>query len=61
MTAGIPVMIWEGRDDPAHDQRKAFAAANGFHFLSTAGDHLGMLLVHGAETARGLRTFFDGA
>jgi pimeloyl-ACP methyl ester carboxylesterase len=61
LTAGVPVMIWEGRDDPNHDQRKAFADANGFQFLSTAGDHLGMLFVHGAESARGIRSFIDRA
>jgi pimeloyl-ACP methyl ester carboxylesterase len=57
MGAGVPVLIWEGRDDPAHDQRRAFAAAAGLSFLSTAGDHLGMLLVHGAESAKGIREF----
>lgn len=54
---GTPVLIWEGRDDPAHNQRKALAEAAGLAFLSTAGDHLGMLLVHGTESARGIRAF----
>jgi pimeloyl-ACP methyl ester carboxylesterase len=60
LAAGIPVMIWEAQHDPHHDARKAFADANGFRFLSTSGDHLGMLLVHGAESARGVRAFLDG-
>jgi pimeloyl-ACP methyl ester carboxylesterase len=55
--AGVPDLIWEGRDDPAHDQRKAFADATGLAFLSTTGDHLGMLLVHGAEAAKWIRAF----
>jgi pimeloyl-ACP methyl ester carboxylesterase len=55
--AGVPVLIWEGRDDPAHDQRKALAEAAGLTFLSTAGDHLGMLLVNGTESAKGIRAF----
>ena len=42
--ASVPVLIWEGRNDPAHDYRKAIAEAAGLAFLSTAGDHLGMLL-----------------
>jgi hypothetical protein len=42
---------------PAHDVRKSFAEAAGLAFLSTAGDHLGMLLVHGAESAKGIRAF----
>jgi pimeloyl-ACP methyl ester carboxylesterase len=57
--ASVPVMIWEGRDDPFHDARRAFALANGWQFLSTPGDHLGMLLVHGAESARGVRAFLE--
>lgn len=61
VAAGMPVMIWEGQGDPAHEQRKAFAGANGLHFLSTAGDHLGMLLVQGAESARGIGAFVDQA
>lgn len=38
---GVPVMIWEGEGEPAHDKRKAFAEASGLRFLSTPGDHLG--------------------
>jgi len=57
--AGVPVMVWEAQGDPTHDRRKAFAEANHFQFLSTAGDHLGMVLVHGAESARGIRVFVD--
>jgi pimeloyl-ACP methyl ester carboxylesterase len=59
LEAGFPVMIWEGQDDPAHARRKAFADASGLRFLSTAGDHLGMVLSHGVESARGIRGFLD--
>jgi len=59
VSCGVPALIWEGRDDPAHDQRKAIAEAAGLEFLSTAGDHLGMLLVHGAEAAKGIRAFVE--
>lgn len=52
-----PVMLWNGRDDPAHDPMQAFAEAHGLHYLPTEGDHLGMLFRHGAEGARGLRAF----
>jgi pimeloyl-ACP methyl ester carboxylesterase len=61
LSTEFPVMIWEGRDDPNHDARKNFATAHGLRFLSTAGDHLGMLLRHRAESARGIRAFLDGA
>jgi hypothetical protein len=59
LTGEFPVMIWEGWDDPHHDARKNFAAANGLRFLSTAGDHLGMLFLHGPESARGIRAFLE--
>jgi len=57
--AGVPVMIWEGEGDPVHDRRKAFADANGIRFLSTGGDHLGMVFAHGAQSATGIRAFVD--
>jgi pimeloyl-ACP methyl ester carboxylesterase len=60
LAAEFPVMIWEGRDDPNHDVRKNFATTNGLRFLSTAGDHLGILLAHGAESAKGIRAFLEG-
>jgi pimeloyl-ACP methyl ester carboxylesterase len=57
----FPVMIWDGRDDPHHDAKKAFAGENGLRFLSTSGDHLGMLFRHPAETANGIREFLSEA
>jgi len=57
--AGVPIMIWEGNADPFHDRKKTFAADSGLAFLSTPGDHLGMLFRHGAESGRGLRAFLD--
>jgi pimeloyl-ACP methyl ester carboxylesterase len=57
--AGCPVLIWNGRDDPYHDPMRAFAAAHGLRFLSTPGDHLTAILLHGAEGARGVRAFLD--
>jgi pimeloyl-ACP methyl ester carboxylesterase len=55
-----PVLLWNGRDDPYHDSMQAFATANDLKFLSTPGDHLGAIMTHGAEGARGLRAFLDG-
>ena len=57
----FPVMIWDGTDDPHHDAKKAFAYDSGLRFLSTPGDHLGMLFHHGAESAKGIREFVSGA
>jgi len=58
---GYPVLIWDGCDDPYHDPMKAFAAARALRFLSTPGDHLTTLMVHGAESARGVCAFLDAA
>jgi pimeloyl-ACP methyl ester carboxylesterase len=59
LACGAPLMLWDGRDDLYHGPMQAFAAEHGVRFLSTAGDHLGALLTHGAEAAAGLRAFFD--
>jgi len=52
-----PVMLWNGRDDPAHDPMQVFAEKHGLRYLSTGGDHLGMLFRHGREGGRELRAF----
>lgn len=55
--AGVPTLLWNGRDDPYHDPMQAFAADHGLEFLSTPGDHLSAILLHAAEAASGLRRF----
>lgn len=57
--AGVPVLLWDGQDDPYHAPMTAFAAANGLPMLSTPGDHLTAVTQHGAEAARGLRAFLE--
>jgi pimeloyl-ACP methyl ester carboxylesterase len=57
MNLNAPVIIWDGYDDPHHHSKEMFAAQNGLQFLSTAGDHLGMLFRHGEIAANGLREF----
>jgi pimeloyl-ACP methyl ester carboxylesterase len=59
--AGCPVLIWDARDDPFHDLMKAFAATHALRFLSTPGDHVTTLRIHGVENARGVRAFLDDA
>jgi pimeloyl-ACP methyl ester carboxylesterase len=49
-TAG-PVMLWNGRDDPAHGPMQAFAGADGLRYL----------FHHGVEGAQGLRAFLHQA
>ena len=55
--AGCPVLIWDGREDPYHGPMQAFATAHGLKFLSTPGDHLTALKIHGKLGARGVRVF----
>jgi pimeloyl-ACP methyl ester carboxylesterase len=57
--AGCPVLIWDGREDPYHGPMQAFATTHRLRFLSTPGDHLTALTIHGAEGARGVRAFLD--
>ncbi len=59
LAVAVPVLLWNGRDDPYHDPMKAFADANQLRFLSTTGDHITARRVHVAESARGVRAFLD--
>jgi pimeloyl-ACP methyl ester carboxylesterase len=61
LTADFPVMIWQGQCDPGHDPMRAFAAANGLAFLSTAGDHVAAVLRPSAEAITGIRAFLERA
>ncbi|HWD26078.1 MAG TPA: alpha/beta hydrolase [Rhizomicrobium sp.] len=57
LNAAFPVLLWDGRDDPSHAAMKTFAADAGFSFLSTDGDHLGVLFRYGFESAEGILAF----
>ena len=57
LSTGGPVMPWNGREDTPHEPMRGFAAAAGLQFLSVAGDHLGVLFRHGAESAAAFADF----
>lgn len=57
----FPVLIWDGRGDPDHEAKKTFANDNALPFISTTGDHLGMLFRHATESANCIRAFLDEA
>jgi hypothetical protein len=57
----IPVLFWNGRDDPCHEPMRTFAATERFEFLSTAGSHNGAICKHADESGRGIRAFLDAA
>lgn len=53
----VPVMLWDGQDDPYHGPMQAFAQSKGYEFLSTPGDHLGAMLNHGPQTAKSISDY----
>jgi pimeloyl-ACP methyl ester carboxylesterase len=59
--ARFPVLLWHGQNDAGHDRLQAFAAANGFAFLSSAGDHIAAVLKPDPEAIEGIRAFFERA
>jgi pimeloyl-ACP methyl ester carboxylesterase len=59
--AGFPVLFWQGQNDTGHDRMQAFAAANGFAFLSSSGDHIAAVLKPEPEAIERIRSFFERA
>ncbi|RLE19143.1 MAG: alpha/beta hydrolase [Actinobacteria bacterium] len=53
----VPVLLWDGREDPYHAPMEAFAAAHSFQFLSTAGDHIGAMESSAAEVVAAVQSF----
>jgi pimeloyl-ACP methyl ester carboxylesterase len=57
--ASFPVLLWQGQGDTGHDRIQAFAAANGFPFLSSAGDHIAAVLRPDTEATKRIFSFFE--
>ena len=57
--AGVPVLLWSGRNDLNYEPMKAFAAAERLQFLETGGDHGGAIWQFGREGGTGIRLFQD--
>ena len=36
----VPILLWDGEEDPYHGPMQKFAKENGFSFISTPGDHI---------------------
>ena len=58
---GPPVALWSGVEDLYYDAVVRFATANGFPMIALPGDHISMLEQHGAEAARQVSDFIEGA
>lgn len=61
LSLGFPVLLWDGREDPYHAPMQAFAAAHGFEFLSTPGDHVGAMEGNAALVVPAIRSFLDNS
>lgn len=57
--ASFPVLLWQGQGDAGHDRVQAFAASNGFPFLSSAGDHIAAVLRPDAGAITAICAFFE--
>jgi pimeloyl-ACP methyl ester carboxylesterase len=53
-----PVLLWAGKEDPAHDAMRALASrVPGASFFGVPGDHLGAMTAHAAESLDAVRGF----
>ena len=55
----VPVLLWDGTEDPHHDPMERFARAHALAFLSTLGDHAAAMLDESGEARKGLRSFLE--
>lgn len=61
-TCGVPVLLWDGAEDPYHNPAEALA--NQFahaSFFSVPGHHISAKAIHGTEAARRIKDFLDQA
>jgi pimeloyl-ACP methyl ester carboxylesterase len=57
-----PVLLWAGREDPAHEGLSAFAArVPRATFRTVSGDHLAPMTAHAAESLAAVSAHLDGA
>jgi pimeloyl-ACP methyl ester carboxylesterase len=57
----VPILCWNGVADPYHQQMEPFAAANGYQYLATEGDHLGAMMLHAVTAANAYKDFLAKA
>jgi pimeloyl-ACP methyl ester carboxylesterase len=57
----IPVLLWNGQDDPYHDPMLAFSRQHGLQFFSTDGDHMEAMIGGAPQVLPTLRRFFANA
>ena len=55
----VPVLFWNGADDPNHDPMQRWARDHGREFLSVPGGHYAARYEQAAASVQGLRAFLD--
>ena len=55
----VPFLLWCGQDDPYIEPVRRFAAEGGYPVHEVPGDHVGARMIHGEQSASGLRAFLD--
>ena len=57
----VPVLCWNGEDDPYHRTMSEWAPAHGHQYFSVPGDHLSCFYQHGRDAAARMVDFFRAA
>jgi len=57
----VPVLLWDGTEDPYHRTMSKWARSNGHQYFSVDGDHLSCFYLHGRDTAARMAEFFRAA
>ena len=54
----VPVLCWNGTEDPYHRTMSEWAPAHGHQYFSVPGDHLSCFYLHGRDAAARMADFF---
>ena len=57
----VPVLCWNGSEDPYDGTMSEWAPAHGHQYFSVPGDHLSCFYLHGADAAARMADFFRAA
>ncbi len=57
----VPVLLWNGMEDPYHEPMLDFARRHGFQYLATEGDHIAAKMNGAPQVLPTLRRFLSGA
>jgi pimeloyl-ACP methyl ester carboxylesterase len=57
----VPVLLWNGTEDPYNKTMSEWAPAHGHQYFSIPGDHLSCFYLHGRDAAAQMADFFAAA